>query len=241
MSELISPSRLLLVFVQEPLPGQVKMRLSAEVGEDEATERYKALVAVLMRQLRGLRDCRASSCDAPEDAEDAVRFWILPQLEGIGGGQDGVYSWAFVEGGIDFAPQGTGDLGERMGRQFARGFAEGYAKVAAMGSDCVAMGSGWLNAAFTQLRDEDGVLIGPSTAGGAVLLGLGQMEGSPFRAMRGDTEPRCADMQARAEGAGRVVVQLPALEEINDAESWDRALAGPQGAALAKAMGRDLE
>lgn len=237
------PTRLLLVFLKEPTPGRVKTRLAASCGPEQAADRYKALVAVLLLQLRGLRGCRVRICYAPDDADDAVRFWILPQLEGIAAQDDGSFHWDHAEGGIDFVAQGSGDLGDRMERQFERGFAEGYEKVAAIGSDCIAMGSGWLNAAFTQIQTADGVVIGPSSDGGYVLLGLGKMETTLFRDMEWSVESVLETTCERAAAAGRSVVQLPPLNDIDDAADWAQMMDGPQGPAVEKqlrALGYDV-
>ncbi|MBT8043419.1 MAG: hypothetical protein KJO79_00590, partial [Verrucomicrobiae bacterium] len=73
--------RLLLVFLKEPLDGRVKKRLAADVGDREAALRYKALVEVLLRQLAGLENCRIRFCFSPDDAEESVRFWLLPEMD----------------------------------------------------------------------------------------------------------------------------------------------------------------
>ena len=67
----------LLVFLKEPTPGMVKTRLAESVGHEEAARRYRALVAVLLQQLEGLKDTHVRFCYAPDDAGDAISFWIL--------------------------------------------------------------------------------------------------------------------------------------------------------------------
>ena len=62
--------RLLLVFLKEPIPGKVKTRLAKDVGEDTAALYYKAIVEVLLKQLRGLENCRIRFCFTPDDAEE---------------------------------------------------------------------------------------------------------------------------------------------------------------------------
>ncbi|MEY4243627.1 MAG: hypothetical protein RLZZ245_1212 [Verrucomicrobiota bacterium] len=54
--------------------------MAAEHGADEAARRYRAIVITTLRQLRGLSDARLRLIVAPEDAHEAVRFWILPRL-----------------------------------------------------------------------------------------------------------------------------------------------------------------
>lgn len=232
-----APTRLLLVYVKEPVPGTVKTRLAASCGEEQAAERYKALVAVLLKQLRGLRDCRVRICYAPDDAEKAVRFWILPQLEGIEAAGDGSYRWKYVEGGIDFVPQGGGDLGDRLQCQFERGFAEGYAKVAAIGSDCIAMGSGWLNAAFLRVGQSRELVMGPSPDGGYVLMVAGRYEPTLFEGVPWSVPETLEVTLQHAKAAGMEVELLPELDDVDDEADWEKLMAGSQGGAVAKELG----
>ena len=50
--------RLLLVLINEPIPGEVLPKLAADVGEAKASDYYKALIEVMLRQLQGLEKCR---------------------------------------------------------------------------------------------------------------------------------------------------------------------------------------
>ena len=143
--------RLLMVFLKEPIPGKVKTRLASTVGAEEAARRYKALVEVLLRQLQGLENCRIRFCYAPDDADDAIRFWLLPLMNASSGESENVYLAPTALGEkyrqeIDFRPQGQGDLGERMQRAFAEGFTDGYEQIAVIGTDCPDCGARWINA-----------------------------------------------------------------------------------------------
>ena len=46
--------RLLILFLREPLPGQVKTRLGRSVGSERAAIIYRAMVRILLQQLSGL-------------------------------------------------------------------------------------------------------------------------------------------------------------------------------------------
>lgn len=72
--------RLLRLDIHEPHPGNVLPHIAASHGADEAARRYKAIVLTTLRQLRGLSDsCIEIHC-TPDDAVDAIRFWLLPRL-----------------------------------------------------------------------------------------------------------------------------------------------------------------
>ncbi len=60
----------------------MKTRLVATVGDEEAVKRYRSMVVVLLEQLEGLNNTHVRFCYAPDDATDAIKFWLLPQLRG---------------------------------------------------------------------------------------------------------------------------------------------------------------
>lgn len=72
--------RLLTLKIQEPLPGRVLPLMVAEHGAEEASRRYRAIVVTTLRQLRGLTGTRLRIEADPEDAGEALRFWLLPRL-----------------------------------------------------------------------------------------------------------------------------------------------------------------
>ncbi len=69
------------------------------------------------------------------------------------------------------APQGEGNLGERMARAFACAWREGFTRVVLVGADCPALSVEILQNAFLALADHD-LVLGPATDGGYYLIGL---------------------------------------------------------------------
>lgn len=234
--------RLLLIFLKEPIPGKVKTRLASTVGNEEAARRYKALVEVLLRQLQGLENCRIRFYYAPDDATDAIRFWLLPQLNASSSEKEDVYLAPTALGEkyrqeIDFRPQGDGDLGDRMQRAFAEGFVDGYEQIAIIGTDCPDCGARWINTGFSKMaKDSSHGMIGPSTDGGYYMLGLKTPCPTLFENIAWSEESVLDATIAAAEAAGLHLEQLPALTDIDHEEDWDKLLEGPLGAALKKAL-----
>ena len=72
--------RLLTLKITEPLPGLVLPEMAADHGPEEAARRYRAIVVTTLRQLRGLANARLRLTVEPDDAHEAVRFWLLPRL-----------------------------------------------------------------------------------------------------------------------------------------------------------------
>ena len=239
--------RLLMIFLKEPIPGKVKTRLASTVGSEEAARYYKALVEVLLRQLQGLENCRIRFCYAPDDADDAIRFWLLPQMNASRGETEHVYLAPTALGEkyrqeIDFRPQGNGDLGDRMKRAFAEGFTDGYEEIAVIGTDCPECGARWINAGFSRMAKETSHgMIGPSTDGGYYLLGLKTPCPQLFDHIAWSESSVLEDTLASAKDAGLHLEQLPALTDIDQEDDWKNLLVSPLGGAIKKALGEKIE
>ena len=231
----------LIIFLKEPIPGKVKTRLGATTGHEEASKRYKAMVEVLLVQLEGLINTHVRFCYAPDDAGDAISFWILPLLRGdiIKRSEDFLFTPSkhaqpFT---IDFTPQGEGDLGDRLERATIQAFADGAEKVAVMGTDCIDCGSRWINAAFLQTK-ENSCVVGPSLDGGYYILATARPEPTLFRNIPWSAENTLTETEKAAEKAALRITHLPSLEDIDDEQSWDTAMQSPIGGKLKAALTR---
>lgn len=207
-----------------------------ELGGAEATRRYRAMVAVLLQQLEGLSDTRVRFCYAPDDAGEAVSFWILPLLRGhvIKRGQSFLYTPerkapAF---NIEFTPQGNGSSKEIKHRATRQAFADGYSKVASMEADCIHCGSRWINAAFGQTRPGT-CAIGPTPDGDHYLFITPVFIPDLF------SETMISYQQA-AENAGLNAVLLPELPKVNHISMWDEAMESAIGGKLKAALKKEV-
>lgn len=240
--------RLLLVFLKEPIPGRVKTRLAADVGDNEATRFYKAMVEVQLQQLHGLNDTRIRFCYAPDDAGDAISFWLLPKMNASTGPNDHLFlapSSPFkseTHQEVELHAQGEGDLGTRLNRAFAQGFEDGFNEIAVIGTDCPDCGSRWINAAFARLSsspDRHGI-IGPCPDGGYYLLALKSHTPALFTDIPWSSEHVLTATQTAAQEAGLHIEELPPLSDIDNLDDWQRLLKSPLGPAIKKALGEDL-
>ena len=89
--------------------------MAADHGPEEAARRYRAIVVTTLRQLRGLADARLRLQVEPEDAHEAVRFWLLPRLAEKWQARDGIYradGWEIDFGGNseDFQVHALGEV-----------------------------------------------------------------------------------------------------------------------------------
>lgn len=225
--------RLLILFLREPLPGQVKTRLGRSVGSERAAIIYRAMVRILLQQLSGLERCHLRIAYSPDDAEEAVRFWILPEV------MDDP-SIDLDPEQISFAAQGPGDLGARLSRATRQAFQEGAREVALIGGDCIEISSRWVHAAFAQLNDRHDAVLGPTPEGGHHLLAMQRYLPELFEDILWDTP---AAFQATTERAAEQAISLytlPTLPAIDTEAGYLSALAGPLGLRLKKVV-EDLE
>ena len=235
-------SNLLLIFLKEPIPGTVKTRLAKDCSEETACLYYRVMVQVLLQQLEGLKDTDVRFCYTPDDAGDAVAFWLLPQLRGNVSQSESHYTFTPEKSApplhITFYPQGSGNLGERMQRAFAEGFRDNYQKVAIIGSDCPDCGSRWVQTALTILKAENDCVIGPSPDGGYYLLAMQALHLALFTSIEWSSEQVLEQTLQASKQADLSTTLLPELKDIDHLEDWERALSSPIGGKLKAALKR---
>ena len=221
--------RLLLLFLDEPLPGQVMKEVEKTAGPEAAVRSYRAMIRVLLRQLSGLKDCRVRICYAPEDAEQAFRFWILPEIIDRP-------KVLLTPEDLDFVAQGPGPRSAQLEHHFAIAFEEGFEKVAAIGSECIEISARWINAAFSQLNGRHHGILGPTPGGRCHLLALADQMPSLFDRKLWEQPDLIAELLRHAELHDRSFYQLPALTELHTEADFNKALLGPLGTQLRKAV-----
>ena len=151
-----------VVFGREPVPGKVKSRLAAALGDVGATRVYSALLDhTLEVAVQSGARVVLSLADAPSGA------------------------WARRTGLVVEVQRGKG-LGERLDDVFGRRFAEDERRVVVVGSDCPWISPRHIAGAVAELAAVDAVL-GPAADGGYWLVaqrppGLALFEGIPWSA-----------------------------------------------------------
>jgi len=192
-------SRLLLVFAKEPVPGRVKTRLAAAVGDRAAARIYHEMGRRIVDGLRG-GDYRIRVCFDPPDGRAAVEEWLDPA-------------------GLEFHPQAGGDLGARLEAAFRDGFARAGA-VVAIGTDAPDVGRSLVERAFTRLAHAD-LVLGPARDGGYYLLGLKEPNPALFREIPWSTPGVLDATRERAESSGLTVYELPVLADVDTVEDLE--------------------
>jgi uncharacterized protein len=139
----------LVIFQKNAVPGKVKTRLAATVGEKKALEIYLSLVEHTYSQIRNLRNT------------DIFIYYSDYLEENPNQGLPHFHQEV----------QSGNDLGERMHNAFQDLFQKGYNQIVLIGTDCPEITTEDIETAFQILEQED-VCIGPALDGGYYLIGM---------------------------------------------------------------------
>lgn len=144
----ILSSTALVIFVRNPVLGQVKTRLAKDIGDERARAIYLQLLQHTLEITRGL-SFRKFIYYADEVSD--YDLWSVP--------------------GYTKRKQNGNDLGERMLNSFKELFDQGFTRIIIIGSDCLQLQTENLQEAVALLESNVAV-IGPASDGGYYLLGL---------------------------------------------------------------------
>ena len=185
----------LIVFAREPLPGQVKTRLAASLGDQLATRLYENMLQEVLETTRQLSDI------------ETVAFWACPE-EALPQLAERYRCTSRI--------QSQGDLGERMQAAFALMFAGGCDVCCIIGSDAPDLPIAYIVEAYRLLEIEHSdVVFGPSRDGGYYLLGLRQVWPKLFTAISWSSSEVLAQSLAAACASGLSTALLPEWQDID--------------------------
>ena len=190
----------LVVFAKAPLPGRVKSRLAAGIGEPAALAFYRRTLAEVLARLDGGGPWRARLAVTPDEAAGDGDLWptATPRV-----------------------PQGSGDVGDRMGRFLARATPEH--PVVIVGSDIPDLAAAHVDRAFRAL-ERHGLVLGPAADGGYWSIGASAPPPAAiFDGVRWSTGHARADTLRNA--AGLAVALVDELDDVDDLDAYGRFLA----------------
>jgi len=141
-------STALVIFVRNPVLGQVKTRLAKDIGDKRALAIYLQLLDHTLEITRSL-SFRKFIYYADEVSD--YDLWSVP--------------------GYTKRKQNGNDLGERMLNSFKELFDQGFTRIVIIGSDCLQLKTNTLEQAVS-LLESNAAVLGPASDGGYYLLGL---------------------------------------------------------------------
>ena len=192
-----------VIFGREPVPGEVKSRLSAGVGAEPAARIY----AVLLEHT--LENAGASGGRVVLSLADVPRG-----------------TWA-LDLDVAVEVQRGRDLGDRMTDAFNRRFSEGEERVVVVGSDCPWFRAAHVARASAMLGGRDAVL-GPATDGGYWLIAQ-RSPGLPIFARIPWSSPDTLEhTRRRIASLGGTWSEIEELADIDTADDLDLVLTDPR-------------
>jgi rSAM/selenodomain-associated transferase 1 len=202
------PRAALIIFVKNPIEGNVKTRIAKTVGHTLATEIYCELLEHTRSITETLPVANYTKTVYYGDFINENDLW---------------YGWAK-------ALQPEGDLGARMKQAFREQFENGAERVVIIGSDCLALQAWHLEEGFQALQTNDAV-IGPSTDGGYYLLGMNRLQEELFDGMPW-SQPMLMEKTTAALESRKLTYHL--LPPLTDIDEWADYVAAKKATAASK-------
>lgn len=185
----------LIVFVKNPVLGQVKSRLASSVGEERALRIYQALVSRIADEVRQLKDIAVAVYYSAHLLED--NRWPS-------------HAHCFV--------QSEGDIGRRM-CEAIREQLRTHRRVVLVGTDIAGLTASVLRRSF-DLLDAADVVLGPTYDGGYYLIGMKTLDDSIFEGIPWSTEEVFIETTKRIQLAELVYDLTDRLSDIDYEEDW---------------------
>lgn len=185
----------LIVFIKNIVPGKVKTRLAATLGNDKAVAIYRSL----------LERTRAAALDTAADRHVFYSTTINPS--------DGWSNDVFTKK----TQRGAG-IGERMSNAFLDVFPQ-YQSAVLIGGDIAHLTPDILNEAFEKLKDHDFVL-GPAYDGGYYLIGMKTPAPTVFNDIAWSTATVAQQTLEKISQLKKSCYLLPTLSDIDYEEDW---------------------
>jgi rSAM/selenodomain-associated transferase 1 len=178
--------RRLLIFLKDPIPGQVKTRLAAALGDRAACEVYRACTELALKRLKAFRD-EAILCIDPPEALARTRERLGP--------------------GWRLRPQHGTTLGERLAEATDHAFRRGAQRLVVVGTDSPWMQREDVLEAFTML-ERAALVVGPTEDGGYYLIGLSRPVPAVFEGVAWGSPHVYTQTQEKARALGLRVETL---------------------------------
>lgn len=190
----------LCVFTRTPVPGRVKQRLAASLGQAAALRAHEELLLGTLDRCLGSPRYRSELWLTSLEPSAAVGRLRRP--------------------GLSLKLQQGVDLGARMQHTLEEGLVNGARRVL-IGSDCPDIDEDYVSRAFAAL-DEFPVVLGPAEDGGYGLVGLSRPAPQLFSDMIWGDHLVLQRTLHRAEQAGLQVALLPEIYDVDLPEDWQR-------------------
>lgn len=199
VDNLPKPSKILGIFAKEPVPGQVKTRLTPPLSQDQAAELYQVALLETVEIMAG-GDFDLAICYA---------------------GDENYFRRTFP--GITLVEQSGDELGVRMSNALQQFFRQGYRQAALIGSDSPDLSLEQVEQAFAAL-DRQQLVMAPAHDGGYVLIGESCHSPQLFENIPWSSPEVLSRTRQIAEAAGIDYRLLSAWDDLDDLDALRRFL-----------------
>ena len=187
------------IFAKEPIPGQVKTRLSPPLTPAEAARLYEVCLQETVQRLR--------------ETDVALTLFYT--------GSEAYFRRTFPD--IVLQPQEGNDLGERLERALSFLFNQGATGAALVGSDSPDIPLPLVKEAFELLGEAKALTI-PARDGGYVLVGEGSHHPRLFRDIPWSTDQVLSETRCRVAELNLDYRELAPWDDVDDLPSLGRLL-----------------
>ena len=189
----------IIVFARVPRLGEVKSRLAARAGQQQALDIYRQMLRRVLGQVAAVEYGLRELCIFGDDAEGECA--ALAQ-----------------EFSLSLAVQVGDDLGERMYRRLLHHTRQGRRSVL-IGSDCPWLQSTHLRQALELLKNHDQVFA-PALDGGYVLVGSRSARPEVFQGIDWGSSRVMSQTQDQLRRIGASVGLLAHFRDVDDWDDW---------------------
>jgi len=187
---------LLIVFSKAPVPGQVKTRLIPALGAEGAAALHLSLLAHTVKALHQKKHWN-------------TELWVSSTHSAFDNIVDKNELRSFKQEG--------NDLGQKMHHAFQCSFTR-FKHVVIVGTDCPFLESVDIKQAFSQLAENDDLVLGPASDGGYVLIGLNRPRKSLFENISWGTSDVLRQTLEKANSQNLFYTLLPEKNDIDRPE-----------------------
>lgn len=197
VTKIIHAKGVLVQFAKAPIVGQVKTRLGSVLTPEQSAQLHQDLVLHTFRMLKSIP--QADLALAVSSSEH--NFW-----------QEQCFA------GLEFWPQPSGDLGERMFACFASYLGKDSVPwMILVGSDCPSIDTRYISDAMEALEQGQQLVLGPAADGGYVLIGMPALL-AVFDGVEWGSDAVLAQTRANAQMLGITPYLLEPLADIDRPE-----------------------
>ena len=189
----------LIIYSRYPEPGKTKTRMIPALGKEGAADLQRKMTEHTLNTARKLQGDR--------DINIEVHF--------AGGNEQLMSDW--LGENINYIPQVTGDLGNKMRSSFKRAFDNNNKRVVTIGIDCPDISVENLNNAFNALQQKE-LVLGVAKDGGYYLIGLNKTIPELFKNINWGTDIVLEQTKAIATKLNLNMEYLTPLSDIDRPE-----------------------